>query len=407
MSQDNIFTGLVTGDWHLDRFNRLDDMANCVDFAIQTAIDRKVNTFVHLGDGYKTWHPAPIEMSVMHRIIRLVQTKDQNPIPTYVVVGNHDWPESGEHKGVHCFTELKSLRSGVSVADEPGAIVIAGWSGVGIALLFIPHIPKAKLQEEQKSLAEVYENILDNLLMNDAVKQCKTRILFSHVYVKEARVGPCDLVLDGEKQIPLRILKRKDLHAAFLGDIHKVQKLSDSPLILYPGSLDRVDFGEANDPKGITIFRVPAPGQVEVEFVPTPARRFVDMVIDAVGSGSNGKTFDAPAEGEDVQAWVEKKIQEYDLDGAFVKITFRGTEQQKAAVDEDKIRDRVMARGAAGIRSMSYDMAQVRVARAPGLTEDLSAPKALEKWVGMQNYTGGVADVVLSSGKKIIGTESC
>ena len=25
------FAGVVTGDWHLDRFNRIDDFARCVD----------------------------------------------------------------------------------------------------------------------------------------------------------------------------------------------------------------------------------------------------------------------------------------------------------------------------------------------------------------------------------------
>ena len=46
--------------------------------------------------------------------------------------------------------------------------------------------------------------------------------------------------------------------------------------MLYPGSVERVDFGEEHEAKGFLVADV-TPGQFAWEFVETPARRFVTL----------------------------------------------------------------------------------------------------------------------------------
>jgi exonuclease SbcD len=53
--------------------------------------------------------------------------------------------------------------------------------------------------------------------------------------------------------------------------------------VLYPGSIERVDFGEEHETKGFVIADV-GPGRFDWRFVETPARRFV--TVDAMSARS-------------------------------------------------------------------------------------------------------------------------
>lgn len=376
-------TGIATGDWHLDRFNRLDDMARCVDFAIDEAIRRKVKWFVHTGDLYKNWHPAPAEMNVMHRLKRLPEAG----IETFVVVGNHDWPESQEWRGMHCAMEMKTLDSGIKVIDTPSVLDV----GHGVAFLMIPHVPKAELQRTGLSYAEWYEKNLGVMVAAAKAGAGKSaRLLFSHAYVQGSKVGPCDLMVESSRQIGLDTLKNPDLDAVFLGDIHKAQVLAKRPLVVYPGSLDRVDFGEADDEKGIVMFSVDLKdeerAEVSMETIPTPARRFKTIVLSY--------------ESEDD---LRKPVDLGELDGAIAKITIQCPPALKAQIDDESILKAVEGAGAK-VRSLNFEVNAPKVVRASGVAEGVSAASALEAWVGMQSYDKALAASVLEAGRKMIGT---
>jgi exonuclease SbcD len=70
-----------------------------------------------------------------------------------------------------------------------------------------------------------------------------------------------------------------------LGHIHKQQVLSESPPVVYAGSLERVDFGEENDEKGFYVVDILPNGkdgrrQVSFEFHPVNARRFLTISVN-------------------------------------------------------------------------------------------------------------------------------
>jgi exonuclease SbcD len=66
-----------------------------------------------------------------------------------------------------------------------------------------------------------------------------------------------------------------------LGHIHKHQELDEGayPAIVYPGSLERIDFGEEHDPKGFCWVEL-ARGKTTWRFVPVQARPFVSLYAD-------------------------------------------------------------------------------------------------------------------------------
>jgi len=65
-----------------------------------------------------------------------------------------------------------------------------------------------------------------------------------------------------------------------LGHIHKPQSLNDDahPPVIYPGSIERIDFGEVED----TNYRIVAEverGSTSVEWVQLPGRKFIDRKV--------------------------------------------------------------------------------------------------------------------------------
>lgn len=405
------FAGLVTGDWHLDRFNRIDDFARCVDFVIDTAIKKKADvdglnpgpripfSFVHTGDGYKTWHPAPVEMHIMHRTAKLAK----HGIDGDIVVGNHDWPESEDHGGMHCFMEMKTLGGALNVVDTPLIKIIPNGEGKQIAHIYIPHLPKAVLQRASLSYRDCFVRILNELL--GQVKTGTPALLFTHCYIKEAAVGTSDLVVESDRQISVADLVDPRLTAVFLGDIHKAQRLWEKPVVLYPGSIDRIDFGEANDAKGVAYYEVTGT-EIKVEFIATPARRFVHIVADLVGAKSAGDRFaDMPEKPSDLQPWLESKLKDYEAKGAIVKVTIRCGPNQKGQIDDRRLSDALVALGAERVRSVNFDVVTADNRRAPEITKALSPVAALEKWTETQGYQPMVKDSIVLAGKKLIGTE--
>jgi exonuclease SbcD len=107
-------------------------------------------------------------------------------------------------------------------------------------------------------------------------------ILTAHAGVQGARYGSeravmlgQDLVLGG------KIVADKRLDYVALGHIHKHQSLDDGrhPPIVYPGSIERVDFGEVKEQKGYVLAEV-SRGHTEWRFVPLKTRPFVDIKIE-------------------------------------------------------------------------------------------------------------------------------
>jgi exonuclease SbcD len=70
-----------------------------------------------------------------------------------------------------------------------------------------------------------------------------------------------------------------------LGHIHKHQVLSQNPPVVYPGSLERLDFGEEEDDKGFYLVEIepdqqPGERRVSFDFYQITGRRFLTVNIN-------------------------------------------------------------------------------------------------------------------------------
>ena len=399
------FAGVFSSDWHIDSTRNLEDTAKCVDFVIAETIRRRDALgprvpfcFTHGGDGYRSSHPLPIESDIMHRT-RLLR---QHGIESEIIVANHDLRESESGGSVHAFVDMRNLGGSMDVIEEPTIRPVKepeGGHPIAYRLL-VPHLGKALLQRSGLSYRTYFKQVMSDLISRIPVGS--RMILVSHFFVKEAKVGSNDFVVGDDQHIPLSDLVDPRLLAVFLGDVHRAQKLADRPLVVYPGSIDRVDFGEADDPKGFLYYEVYGP-EIKIEFIPTPARRFVHIVADlSPDQAPGGLWSDVPESPSDIQAWLEGKIKAMDTRGAIVKVTIRCGSGQKVGVDDRSLSDLLVKLGAERVRSVNYDMCDAKLQRAPGVTEGLSPVSALEHWASGQEYADGVREQILVAGKKLI-----
>jgi exonuclease SbcD len=395
--------GCFSSDWHIDATRNLEDTAKCVDFVIAETIRRadalgpKVPfCFTHGGDGYRSSHPLPIETDIMHRV-RLLR---RHGIESEIIVANHDIRESEAGGSVHAFVDMRNLGNAMDVIEEPTVRpVMCGDQTIAYRLL-IPHIGKALLQRSGLNYRTYFKQV-----MNDLISRCPAgsrMILVSHFLVKEAKVGTNEYVVGDDQNIPLGDLVDPRLLAVFLGDVHRAQKMCDKPWVGYCGSIDRVDFGEAEDSKGFIFYEVYG-SEIKIEFVPTPARRFLHIVADLSPNQSEGSRFsDVPEKPSDIQPWLEAKLRDYDLKNSIVKVTIKCGSGQKVGVDDRRLGDLLVKLGAERVRTVSFDMCEAKLQRAPEITEALSPVAALEKWVGTQDYSSAVKEQVVVAGKKLI-----
>src|SRR5205085_11665121 len=101
-----------------------------------------------------------------------------------------------------------------------------------------------------------------------------------HYAVRGAQLGGYSgrALFMNEIQIPLSIVAQPAFDYVALGHIHQHQDLNrgTQPPVVYPGSIERVDFSEEKEERGFVLAEV-APGHTTWRHVSTPSRPFVTI----------------------------------------------------------------------------------------------------------------------------------
>jgi len=262
---------------------RVLDFLKSLDTIVDTAISENVDMVIFAGDAYKDRSPAPtFQREWGRRIHRLSQAS----IPTFLLVGNHDMsPAAGRAHAIQEFDTLQIPH--VRVLAKP-QFLSAEELGLPIQLIAMPYISRsglmAALEVSGVDKAEVYSEIEQRL--TDLVKGWLDdadpglpMIMTAHASVQGAAYGSERTVMLGaDFVLPASLVKDERLDYVALGHIHKPQDLNEGkhPPVIYPGSIERVDFGEAKDDKFFIIAEV-AKGETQVEWRKLEGvRKFID-----------------------------------------------------------------------------------------------------------------------------------
>ncbi|MEW6094040.1 MAG: exonuclease SbcCD subunit D [Chloroflexota bacterium] len=251
---------------------RVLDFLKSLDTIVETAIAEKVDLVIFAGDAYKDRSPAPtFQREWGRRIIRLSKAG----IRTLLLVGNHDLsPALGRAHAIQEFDTLDIPY--ITVLAKP-QFLDSGELGLPAQVLALPWVTRSGLlaaadisaADRETVDAHLEENITQ--LLHGWLEQADPSlptILTAHASVQGAVYGSERTVMLGaDLVLPSSLVRDPRLDYVALGHIHKPQNLNENahPPVIYPGSIERVDFGEAQDDKFFIIAEVEK-GQAKIEW---------------------------------------------------------------------------------------------------------------------------------------------
>ena len=311
---------------------RVLDFLKSLDTIVDAAISEKVDMVIFAGDAYKDRSPAPtFQREWGKRIIRLSQAK----IPTLLLVGNHDLsPAAGR---AHAIQEFDTLQIPfVKVLQKPEFLSPQDLWGLPVQVIAMPWVSRSSLmanldmsgsdtEEVFSSIESRISDLVENW-MEEADKDLPL-ILTAHASVEGAMFGAERMVMLGSDLVlPTSLVKDKRLDYVAMGHIHKPQDVNDGnhPPVIYPGSIERVDFGEAKDDKFYIIAEVER-NSTKVDWKKIEGTRpFVEQraVLKS---------------GENVMEILKSKL-DGDLSDAIVKLVVEYPRELDTLIDESSLR---------------------------------------------------------------------
>ncbi len=292
----------VGADIHLNENRRLEDTVSALDQILKVVQKHRVQKFISLGDVYTNRRPTSKERGIFERWVMQLTTMVDEVV---LLIGNHDCFPNGINS-YHSFVELRADK--VKVLQNPA----------------------------------IYD-----------------KFLLGHFLLREAKLGPIDYQHPDAMSTDELLAKYPDCRAYLLGDVHKHQLIRQDPLVVYAGSINRVDFGERNDPKGVLLID-DKDEKGSYTFIELKSRPMVQYDIDL---------------SKPLPSFLLKDIRQ-----AIVKIIYHGTpNQMKKIAKSDKWHDAIRQQCKELI--VQHDVITETVARDARVTEAITPPKALELYL--------------------------
>ena len=275
--------------------------------ALQPALDGAVDLVVHGGDVFNRSRVVP---SLAYQAFApLIRVADAG-VPVYVVPGNHERGRLphlrfAQHQRIHIF-------------DRPRTFVV-DVRGVRVALAGFP--------SERDEVRTKFNSLMHETTSH--ATPADVRLLCLHQCVEGATVGPANFTFTTGADV----IRAGDIPSGFAavlsGHIHRHQILlrdlrgrAIAAPVLYPGSIERTSFAEADEEKGymiVEIARGDAGVRVEWSFRTLPARPLVRHTLDMDAIGD-----------EDLEVCLRSLIDEAPTD-AVLTICVQGTLTHRAA----------------------------------------------------------------------------
>jgi len=311
---------------------RVLDFLKALDTIVDAAISEKVDMVIFAGDAYKDRSPAPtFQREWGKRIIRLSQAK----IPTLLLVGNHDLsPAAGR---AHAIQEFDTLQVPyVKVLQKPEFLTPKDLWDLPVQIIAMPWVSRSGLMASMESSAsdtkELFENIESRIssLVEDWISEADKDlplILTAHASVEGAVFGAERMVMLGSDLVlPTALVKDKRLDYVAMGHIHKPQDVNEGgyPPVVYPGSIERVDFGEAKDDKFFIIADI-ARAETKFEWRRIEGTRLFIEKRAVLESGEN------------VTEFLKSKLPK-DMSEAIVKLVVEYPRELDTLIDESALR---------------------------------------------------------------------
>jgi DNA repair protein SbcD/Mre11 len=305
---------------------RVLDFLKSLDTIIDAAIEEKVDLVLFAGDAYKDRNPTPtFQREWGKRMMRLSRAA----IPTLLLIGNHDIPPAyGRANTLEAFDTLDVPH--IQVIDIPRLLKPNDLETLPVQVIGMPWISRSRLitnleiDIDSGDLSTINQNISKTIQklvltwLEEKIDPNLPVIFLAHCSVEGALLGnERNVMLGNDLVLPESLVKDPRFDYVALGHIHKSQNLNPDahPPVIYPGSIERVDFNEARDKKNYVIAHIER-GKTDIEWHPIEGiRPFLDRYLRLEEQeGINEKIRQALPEPDKMQGAIFRLILEYPRD---------------------------------------------------------------------------------------------
>ncbi|HEY9722619.1 MAG TPA: exonuclease SbcCD subunit D [Oscillatoriaceae cyanobacterium] len=372
---------------------RLEDYLASLDQVVAHALKWEADVFLIAGDIYKSKDPSPTQQREFARRVRRLTSEG---IQVVLLVGNHDQPNRhGDANPLDIYASLEL--PGVTIFRKPGLETLATRRGP-LQIAGIPHLPRSYLMAHQqtvpRSLADaerLLEGVIDETLaaLAEAVEPDVPAVLTAHLSIDTATLGSEQALMLGKGlTLPREALCLPQFDYVAMGHVHKPQIIGDKPSAVYPGSLDRIDFGEEKDDKGFYAVSV-SRGEVALERVGIDVRPFRTVRVDLCDAA-------------DPTAELLAAIARQPLEGAVVRLAYVLQAERANSINEEAVRE-ALAGTFDVVWRPELIPGTVR-SRHPELNEAVvtNPLAALEKYLGLRPELEGSREALLAKAAELL-----
>ncbi|AVH72399.1 exonuclease subunit SbcD [Nostoc sp. 'Lobaria pulmonaria (5183) cyanobiont'] len=377
---------------------RLEDFVNTLSICIDRALTDTVDMVIFGGDAFPDATPPPyVQQAFASQFRRLM---DAN-IPTVLLVGNHDQHSQGQ--GGASLNIYRTLGvPGFVVGDALTTHCIQTRNGK-VQVITLPWLTRSTLMTRQEteglSLAEVNQLLTERLrvVIEGEIRRLDPdvpTILLAHLMADNATLGAERFLAVGKGfTLPLSLLTRPCFDYVALGHVHRHQNLnkSNNPPVIYPGSIERVDFSEEKEDKGYVMLELER-GRAEWEFCPLTVRTFRTIEVDV-------------SKADDPQAVLMKAIAKYNIQDAVVRLIYKLRSEQMDLIDSSSLHTALSPAHTYTIQAEL--LSQLARPRIPELSASSSIDpmEALKTYLNNREDLKDIATSMMDAAQKLLADE--
>ena len=363
---------------------RLLDFLAALDELVEYALKEGADLVLFAGDAYKGRDPSQTQQrEFAKRLARLSAAG----IPTFLLVGNHDLPQPvARATAVEIFHTLNVPN--VIVGDQMRTDIVQTRAGP-LQIVALPWPNRSKLLGQGATRGLSLDQITEQVerLCTEGVQREASNldpsipaVLTAHVTINGATTSTEQSMMLGRDHIlQPSVVHRPEFDYVALGHIHKHQVLREDPMVVYSGSLQRVDFSEEKDTKGFCMVDLdpsaPSGSRLKkngFQFHPVAARRFV-TINSYVPEGDPDPT-----------ARVLADIRRGNVAEAIVRLTMHLSPQEEPLIRDGEVQEALAS--AHHVASIKREIPQERRTRLPAnSSEGLTPLEALDLYFQSRN----------------------
>lgn len=361
---------------------RIDDYEKTLNYLVDHAIDTNADAFIQTGDIFESRDPTLEDMKIVDRALKKLSNAG---ILSVIIMGNHDLHRMGDTFS----SSITSLSSGefpnVRLVLEPQNIFFTNARGEKVNIFLIPFRHRDMYEGENiKDKSRNFNKHLSDILGeidNDA-----PIIAIGHNFFYEGNSGAygesevlahpntfleCDLVVMGH-QHQFRVIKKAD------------------PTMLYVGSMEKQNFGEAEHDKFFLDYCVESK---KVRVKKTPVRELLLKTIDL-----------SEADLHNYEEIIINEVAELDTKDKIVKIIFLINESLLSVLKKSWVSKLLYDSGAFYVNGILFNPIYKNVVKDTSILENKSDEDKFEAFVKNQKYNDALMRKLIVAGKKIISS---